>query len=508
MKRTLTALLLMLVLVISTDAIKALANAEKVDVHLTVESAATSITSRYDVDVYLDNEFIATLKYGKKIKTVISTLPGEHTLRFEKTGDPNIQNKIVLTSKENWDFVCSIKTNTNDIRISSKKNEKFDSEVKPTIKTGWIVTFERNLVFSKYDVKMFIDNTLITVIGHGKTYQGSANLAAGEHLLRFVKTDNYDVYGEVTFTVSEDRNTFEYTIHSHSGHVDIKNGIIQNENSYQTIRPRTTIISPSPKPIISSQKTDFTQSGDSGYTVKIKIYYETTNISDKQGTRRIPSRIAQKNNPVEVTFLNENDFFNSTKVEPIAILNPGQTLVDELHISSGKHYFLFDNNALSLRIDRDGEVSITITGNPFSIKNVNNTSNSTTPTPKPTVAVQTIPPRIKSGDKGEIVKALQDKLSRLYYLSPDEATGKYDAKTVQAVKDFQVVNDIKETGICDEETWHELLSPHAFCQEIVYKSKSGKVYHAWDDCSGMRNPTEMKLSTAIRKGLKPCEHCY
>ena len=126
---------------------------------------------------------------------------------------------------------------------------------------------------------------------------------------------------------------------------------------------------------------------------------------------------------------------------------------------------------------------------------------SPTPTPEPTAV-----PELKSGSKGDEVTALQELLIQYGYLS-GTASGKYDNATVKAVKDFQINNGMKETGVCDKEVW-EKITNRPRRQETVYKSKKGKVYHSKSNCSGMKNPTEMTLSDALRKGLTPCSHCH
>ena len=126
---------------------------------------------------------------------------------------------------------------------------------------------------------------------------------------------------------------------------------------------------------------------------------------------------------------------------------------------------------------------------------------SPSPTPEPTAV-----PELKSGSKGDEVTVLQELLIQYGYLS-GTASGKYDNATVKAVKDFQINNGLKETGKCDQEVW-EIITNRPRWQATVYKSKKGKVYHSKSNCSGMKSPTEMTLSDALRKGLTPCSHCH
>ena len=129
-----------------------------------------------------------------------------------------------------------------------------------------------------------------------------------------------------------------------------------------------------------------------------------------------------------------------------------------------------------------------------------------TATPSPTVEPTEVP-SLQSGNKGEAVNTLQEYLIYYGYLS-GTPSGKYDNATVKAVKDFQINNGLKETGKFSQEEWDKITSARVVRQETVYKSKSGKVYHSYDSCSGMKTAKEMTLSDALRKGLTPCSHCH
>lgn len=44
-------------------------------------------------------------------------------------------------------------------------------------------------------------------------------------------------------------------------------------------------------------------------------------------------------------------------------------------------------------------------------------------------------------------------------------------------------------------------------ETVVWVSKSGKRYHTFPECSGMRTPIETTLSEAISSGRAPCKDC-
>ena len=73
--------------------------------------------------------------------------------------------------------------------------EKFTVQVK--------IECEENLLFSRYDVNIFIDDELLCTLEHGATDTYTAELVEGEHTLKAEKEDESDVDGTVEFEVSE-----------------------------------------------------------------------------------------------------------------------------------------------------------------------------------------------------------------------------------------------------------------------------------------------------------------
>ena len=67
---------------------------------------------------------------------------------------------------------------------------------------------------------------------------------------------------------------------------------------------------------------------------------------------------------------------------------------------------------------------------------------------------------LKRGDSGEEVRAVQERLKELHYLSQDP-TGTFDETTEQAVLEFQERNDLLATGMVDSKTREVLFSEEA-----------------------------------------------
>lgn len=75
------------------------------------------------------------------------------------------------------------------------QTEKFTVQVK--------IECEENLLFSRYDVNIFIDDKLLGTLEHGATDTYTAELVEGEHTLKTEKEDESDVDGTVEFVVSD-----------------------------------------------------------------------------------------------------------------------------------------------------------------------------------------------------------------------------------------------------------------------------------------------------------------
>lgn len=91
--------------------------------------------------------------------------------------------------------------------------EKFTVQVK--------IECEENLLFSRYDVNIFIDDKLLGTLEHGATDTYTAELVEGEHTLKAEKEDESDVDGTVEFEVS-DNMELNYQLSLSSDQIEIE----------------------------------------------------------------------------------------------------------------------------------------------------------------------------------------------------------------------------------------------------------------------------------------------
>ncbi len=118
---------------------------------------------------------------------------------------------------------------------------------------------------------------------------------------------------------------------------------------------------------------------------------------------------------------------------------------------------------------------------------------------------------------GDEVRRLQRRLNSLGYLIKGNISGKFQAKTVSAIKSFQKTNGLEETGTADKETqlllYSEAALPHPEPYRIVVSIDDQKVYayKIGSDASltlvremvcstGLYNTTPTGVFTATRRG--------
>lgn len=92
-----------------------------------------------------------------------------------------------------------------------------EPEYKVTIEVECV----ENLIFSKYDVEVYVDDSLEGTITHGDTETFELTLTKGTYVLKFVNEEDDDVDGEVEFYIEKDES-LKYKISCHSSKVDVE----------------------------------------------------------------------------------------------------------------------------------------------------------------------------------------------------------------------------------------------------------------------------------------------
>lgn len=99
-----------------------------------------------------------------------------------------------------------------------------------------------NLLFSKYDVDIYVDDTEIGTLEHGATDTFEVRLEEGTHILTVTKEDDNDVDGKVEFTVSEDK-LLRYRLSLSSSQVAIEDVLVVGPTSSESTSSEPSTIS-------------------------------------------------------------------------------------------------------------------------------------------------------------------------------------------------------------------------------------------------------------------------
>lgn len=161
---------------------------------------------------------------------------------FTNAGFINVQNKEVYDLDPdvvNDEYINEI--TVNQIAISEDGQEiPFDADIVvirhyPYEKydVEFKVDFVGNFLFSKYDVKLMIDEDDMVTMKHGEDWEEKLRLKKGEHSIVFQKEDDTSIIGEVTLDITNNTSV-EYTIYCHMDKISVDTDYINVEGEEET----------------------------------------------------------------------------------------------------------------------------------------------------------------------------------------------------------------------------------------------------------------------------------
>lgn len=111
-------------------------------------------------------------------------------------------------------------------KFRSNYNGKYDYEEPVVIDVKSYDTTIRvkssvNLLFSTYDIKIYVDGKDQAVIKNGEETEFTLNLDEGSHNLKITKASDESVFGQVNFDVNEN-NKLQFKASSHSDNIEIE----------------------------------------------------------------------------------------------------------------------------------------------------------------------------------------------------------------------------------------------------------------------------------------------
>lgn len=126
-----------------------------------------------------------------------------------------------------------------------------------------------NWIFSKYDVDVYVEDSLEGTITHGDTETFELTLTKGTYVLKFVSDEDDDVVGEVEFTIQKDES-LKYKISCHSSNIDVETIVGTSSGAENTNRADKNGFDSSTNEVYTL----------AGYTVEIPKYWESENKID------------------------------------------------------------------------------------------------------------------------------------------------------------------------------------------------------------------------------------
>ena len=95
---------------------------------LTVDFEENLIFSTYDVDMYLDDAYLATLPHGVDYHAYFSVPQGDHVLAFYENGNHQVYGTTGLSLYGSASYSCRIQAKSSQVKISNEKvNDPFAS---------------------------------------------------------------------------------------------------------------------------------------------------------------------------------------------------------------------------------------------------------------------------------------------------------------------------------------------------------------------------------------------
>lgn len=104
-------------------------NLPKHSVEINVKCDGNLFFSKYDVDVYIDDEKVVTIKHGENYVDIVKLTEGKHALIFKKKDDKSVEGKVEFLIKEDTKLNYQIHCNNDKVRIKDLADEKKKEEV-------------------------------------------------------------------------------------------------------------------------------------------------------------------------------------------------------------------------------------------------------------------------------------------------------------------------------------------------------------------------------------------
>lgn len=209
-------------------------NEGKIRLDLSIAFEKNAYFSTYDVKVFVDDEWITTMRHGIDYAGSVYVTPGKHAILFEEASSsyPSTGSTIINISEPSL-YQCEIHAKIDMVQITNERTNTISDDrtapdeqsvisVDGNIELQVSVEFRKNGIFSQYDVDMYFDDIFIAALPHGKNYEGTLLVSKGTHMITFYKSGSKKVRGTCIFTVDHDAY-FSCKIEAERNKIEITN---------------------------------------------------------------------------------------------------------------------------------------------------------------------------------------------------------------------------------------------------------------------------------------------
>ncbi len=209
-------------------------HAGKIRLDLNISFEKNAYFSTYDVKLFVDDEWIVTMRHGIDYAGTLYVDPGKHTILFQEDGSsyPSKGSSIINISEPSL-YKCQIHAKVDTVQITGERTETISEDqsspneesairIDGDLRLQVSIEFRKNGMFSQYDVDMYCDDIFVATLPHGKNFEGVLLVSKGSHMISFYKSGSKKVRGTCSFKV--DKNAyFSCKIEAERNKVDVRN---------------------------------------------------------------------------------------------------------------------------------------------------------------------------------------------------------------------------------------------------------------------------------------------
>lgn len=192
----------------------------RLDLHIAFEKNA--YFSTYDVKLFVDDEWVTTMRHGIDYAGTVYVEPGKHVIMFqEDSSSYPSQGSTIINISDPTLYTCEIHAKMDSVQITGERTETVSGnqpapgdnsavKVDGNLMLQVNIEFRKNGMFSQYDVDMYCDDVFIATLPHGKNYKGTLLVSKGTHMFTFYKSGSKSVRGTCRFTLDKDATFYCY----------------------------------------------------------------------------------------------------------------------------------------------------------------------------------------------------------------------------------------------------------------------------------------------------------